>query len=658
LARTIPSNPDSILERLNSTRPFALDVSPVKAIQNVSELIGQATGEQAVVYLVGDFRDKDWRQNAQIKSALEPIGRKNVNIELIDCAAVAHENLSIVSLVPDEEILAASVPLMMRVEVRNSGQATVKNVNITMKQYEFDASQTQPRADRFASGNGSTLPPLVIDSIAPGETAVARTQMVFSKSGSQVVQATITDDALLEDNSFSAVLDIREGQELLVIDGDDRRMGAFFLEATLNPGGMTRTGWKTRSEGPGFLRDNDASVLSKFASIVLMKTTSLDPRAMANLENYVRDGGGLAIFLGGNLTSAELPKWNRDWYRDGQGLSPLSATSIEELPRQDLDAATPDILPQPHPIFAPLLGSSNSPLQFVRVSKYVRLDTKSKVTPVDKPGPIKTEPMALATGNDSTTATPLSSETNADNESDPKLFMSAPQIVASLRDGSPLMVDRGMGKGHVILTSIPLDPDWTNWPQDPTFVVTILKLSGYLASFRITDFQQRVGIPVAWDFSSRDYLPEVEALLGASGKSIIRSSIGLIAKPSKEPNLLAQVDPNSPGFTDEQVRAALSPGVTEFWATTLQGNRFVKSFARNAPAIEGELKKITSSDLLLGLQGLPVKYRVADSVLSSSALAGLTNRQGFLLALLIGLLLIEQFLAWSSSFHLPRRATA
>jgi hypothetical protein len=359
---------------------------------------------------------------------------------------------------------------------------------------------------------------------------------------------------------------------------------------------------------------------------------------MTNLENYVREGGGLAIFLGGNLTAAELPKWNRDWYRDGLGLSPMSATSIVELPRRELDASSPDILPQQHPIFAPLLGLSNSPLQFVRVSKYVRLETNSKAPNVE-------------TGQQTT-------DVSKKTESDPKTFIGAPQIVASLRDGSPLMVDRGMGKGHVIETSIPLDPEWTNWPQDPTFVVAILKLTGYLASFRTMEFQQRVGIPVAWDFSSRDYLPEVEALLGSSGKSIIRSSIGLIAKPSKEPNLLALVDPNSPGFTDEQVRAALSPGVTEFWATTLQGNRFVKNFARNTPSIEGELKKINSADLLLGLQGLPVKYRVADSVLSGSALTGLTNRQGFLLALLIGLLLIEQFLAWSASFHLPRRATA
>jgi len=637
LARTIPTNPDSVLERLNSTRPFALDVSPTKAIQTVSELIGLATGEKAIVYLVSDFRDKDWRQIAQIKSTLEPIGRRNINIELIDCIATGHENLSIVSLLPDEEILAAGVPLMVRVEVRNNGQSTVKNVNMTLKQFEYDANQTQMRPDRFASGNESTLPPVIIDTIGPGETAVARSQLIFSKSGSQVVQATLPNDALLEDNSFSAVLKIRDGQELLVIDGDDRRMGAFFFEATLNPGGMTRTGWKTRSEGPGFLRDNDASMLSKFASIVLMKTDSLDPRALTNLEDYVRDGGGLAIFLGGNLTNAELAKWNRDWYRDGLGLSPLPANAIVDLPRQDLDATTPDILPQQHPVFGPLLGLSNSPLQFVRVSKYVRLDLKSKNTPIDV----------------SSVSDPSSSDS-----ADPRLFMSAPQVIATLRDGSPFMVDRGVGKGHVIVSAIPMDPAWTNWPQDPTFVVTILKLTGYLASFRTINFEENVGTPIAWDFSSRDYLPEVEALLGRTGTSAVRSTLSLNAKPSKEPNLLAQIDPNAIEFSDEQLQAALSPGITEFWATTLQGNPHIENFARNTPSSEGELKKISSADLLLGLQGLPVTYRMAESVVSNSALAGLTNRQGLLLAMLIGLLLIEQFLAWSASFHVPRRAAA
>jgi len=70
------------------------------------------------------------------------------------------------------------------------------------------------------------------------------------------------------------------------------------------------------------------------------------------------------------------------------------------------------------------------------------------------------------------------------------------------------------------------------------------------------------------------------------------------------------------------------------------------------------LKKISSSDLLAGLRPIEAEYRVAESVAASTALAGLTNRQGILLALLIGLLLLEQFLAWSASYHLPKTAVA
>ena len=94
--------------------------------------------------------------------------------------------------------------------------------------------------------------------------------------------------------------------------------------------------------------------------------------------------------------------------------------------------------------------------------------------------------------------------------------------------------------------------------------------------------------------------------------------------------------------------------MTEIWNTSLQGLREVQCFARNAPAAEGELKKITVADLKSGLQPVEFKYRTVDSIASTAAFAGLTNRQGLLLALLVGMLLVEQFLAWSASYHLPR----
>ncbi len=140
---------------------------------------------------------------------------------------------------------------------------------------------------------------MVIDSIAPGETVTRRVQVVFATPGSHVVQATLPDDPLNEDNSIACALDIADARSLLVIDGDASRRGWFFLNATLNPGGMTRTGWKPVAQGPSFLRDTAPETLASYSAIALTNVTRLDPRAIANLETYVRGGGGLAIILGG-----------------------------------------------------------------------------------------------------------------------------------------------------------------------------------------------------------------------------------------------------------------------------------------------------------------------------------------------------------------------
>ena len=220
------------------------------------------------------------------------------------------------------------------------------------------------------------------------------------------------------------------------------------------------------------------------------------------------------------------------------------------------------------------------------------------------------------------------------------------------------MIDRGFGNGRVIVLATTLDPQWTNWPQDPTFVVAMLKTMGYLASFRSRETSAIVGTPIDWKFSSREMLPEVEILLGRTGRNVARSPLAISATAITEPLLAIHLQADATSQSEEQTQAMLSPGLTEIWNNTLQGTRAVKNFARNAPAMEGELKKISSADLLAGLRPIEAKYRIAESVASSTALAGLTNRQGMLLAMLIGLLMLEQFLAWSASYHLPKNKVA
>ncbi len=126
------------------------------------------------------------------------------------------------------------------------------------------------------------------------------------------------------------------------------------------------------------------------------------------------------------------------------------------------------------------------------------------------------------------------------------------------------------------------------------------------------------------------------------------------ATPAKDPYLSLRIAGDFTTQNEDQIRSILSSGITEVWSTTLQGTKQVKNFSRHGPAIEGELKKIPGSELLSNLSPVEVKYRLANAVAGNTALSGLTNRQGLLLALLVGLLMLEQFLAWSASYHIPR----
>jgi uncharacterized membrane protein len=616
LARSIPADPAPLLEGLNRTLPVGLSVSPIAAIETITPLIRSASNEQALVYFVGDFRERDWRQSQAVRSALEPLKSK-AEIHLIDCAPTAHENLTITTLEPDQEVLAAGVPVMMRMDVSNPGSSPARNVSISLKTFENTAYNAEPRIDHFASGKEISLPPMVIDLIAPGETVSRRFQVIFSQAGSQVVQAVLPDDALNEDNSFAAALDVVEGRSLLLIDGSDSRRAAFYLNATLNPGGMTRTGWRSQTEGPSFLRDTSPEILKDFAAVLLMNVVSLDSRALTNLESYVGEGGGLAMMLGGDVSQADIERMNRDWHRRGQGLLPYPIKSIAELPTTTASGDSPDMTPTPHPIFGPLLGSSNSPFQWVRIFRYLQFD-------VALPKAFDQEEMSTAA-----------------------------QVIVKLRDGSPLMIDHPFGKGRVVIFGTAIDPSWTTWPQDPTFVVGMLKTVGYLASFRVADTSLPIGEPIELRFSSREQLPEAEIILPAIGRNTLRQTVTLNAQPDTEPMLKLRVAADPAVRSEPEIQAMLSTGITEIWKTNLSGERRVECFARNAPPQEGELKKLAVSELLGGLRPIEAKYRVAESVAATTALAGLSNRQGFLLILLIALLMFEQFLAWSASYHLP-----
>lgn len=619
LAQTIPSDPSTILTKINSTQPTSIETSVLDCLDVVSRLIQSSEDQKSIVYLMSDYRTKDWSNPVTVRQRLQAIQSESVEIQLIDCVEARHENLSITSIEPRQEVLAAGVPTMVNVTVRNHGTTAARNISVRVSAVDYSSASGEPKpSDRF-SGLTTELPPLLYERIEPGESATRNVQVVFPKSGSHVVQAELPPDSIAPDNQASCVLDIADGIRVLLVDGDAGGKHSYFFESALDPGGNAQTGLLIQRERAEYLRDSDSVALENFACIILQSIPSLDPRALVNLHRYVSAGGGLTVWFGDDISTNDYLRGYSNWAKPIPGadsalpLIPFGLTGPMELSKQPGDA-TPDLLAEPHPIFAPLLGLSNSPFQFVRVERYVGIDAK------------------LETGAE-------------------KLW----KPVASLRNRDPLMVDYPLGDGRVLISLTSLDRRWSNWPQDPTFVVAALKMVGYLSSFKLPETSRPAGTGLRWDFSAQEMLPETRLVLPATSARGVRPLVQINATDIGENSLQANYGISPESVSSDAIRALTSSGVFEWWGTSIQGDAKVKNSARNTPGVEGDTERVMPTDLARNLSGVKFNYRSALSNASDVSLAGLSNRNMLLLALLVALLLAEQWLAWSTSYHLPKR---
>ena len=626
LARTIPTDPTSLLSKINSTMPTSLDSGLGESIELISPLLQQASSEKSIVYLMSDFRTKDWSSPATLKQQLQSLPTTNTELQLIDCVAERHENLTLVSVLPQQEVLAAGVPAMINVSVRNNGIAPVRNVSVRVHSVDYGNRQMEPAPTAAFSGLITELPPVLIDRIEPGELVTRHVQVLFPKSGSHVVEAQLPPDSLNADNNARCVLDLQNGLRVLLIDGDSTGKHSFFFESALNPGGNAKTGLVMSREGPEFLRDADLAAIQNYACILMQAVPSLDPRAMQNLHRYVSQGGGLGVFFGEQMSSADYLRYNSVWTKpiasadNATPLMPFAIKGAADLAQVAGDI-TPDLIADNHPIFEPFFGLSNSPFQFVRIQRYLELEKE------------------------------LGETTTADG----KGIANGWKSVATLRNGKPIIIDHSIGNGRVLFGLTALDRQWTNWPQDPTFVVAALKMVGYLSSFRTPDAARLAGTPMRWDFSSQEMLPEIQVFCPPTVSNGAKALLSINASPAGESAFQASLNAQSDQETDDSVRAVLAAGNFEWWGTSIQGERIVKNFARNTPPIEGETEKVQLIDLNRSLSGVKFTYKSSESLGSNTALAGFANRNMLLMALLLALLLFEQWLAWSASYHLPGR---
>ncbi len=278
-------------------------------------------------------------------------------------------------------------------------------------------------------------------------SAVKRFHHRFSEEGAHRGLVRIDGDALVEDNVryFSAV--VRRALNVLVIDGDYRpgsyRDEAFYLMRALE----TPTPYDIPIK-PMVVDVATAGTgpLGGNDVIFLAGVESIQPPLANRIIDFVRSKKGLFIAPGNRGTSvAELAS-----------IMPGRVRSVRSARRAG-GAFSVDAVLRSHPIFKPF-GEGLTGLEKTRVQTHLLVDP------------------------------------------DPAVERS---VVVQLKGGLPLLLERKVGKGIVMLLTTTLDRDWTDLPIRPGYLPLVQRAARYLAG-RLGDREPRrvqVGRPIDLEVS-------------------------------------------------------------------------------------------------------------------------------------------------------------
>ena len=610
-AETVDSNFDVLIEeKRRGMEVTELAVGPRQAMLVLNQLLEQNQDENNIVYVLSDFREKEWESPSELLTLLRETEGNSADIQFVGCVEKRQANLTLTELQPEPGTRAAGVPLFVNVSVRNNGDETARKVQVKIRTYFYDPAVVASSEPGQVVPKLDEPPTVLLEEIPAGETATRRVQVFFPQPGPQVVEAVLADDPVATDNRRWCVVNIAEGDPVLMIDDSLDQRHAYYLSSAFQPGQRTNTGVRPEIQSPAFLRDTTPDTLAGFRVIYLLDVRQLDDRAVENLEDYIRSGGGVGIFVGEQVNPAF---YTQKLYRDGEGFFPLPLDRAHDLPLELLENV-PDFEVENHPVFSIFLGERNPFVRLVAIRRYLQ------------------PPAAWTPASDA----PV-------------------EILARLRNGDPLTVEKRFGNGRVIVFLTTLSPHWNNWAHDPSFVVAALKLQAYLAASNQHDDARVVGSPISLTLNVDEYLEDISFVVpGELNDEVLVEQ--RTATPLTEESPLMQVVLD--GTASQRVGIGVDRGgVYEAWAATRDGNVDVRRYALNPDPSEGDLAFAPSRELLARLEPLSIKFRGADEYAYDLFEQAGYNRGFLVMCLLIVMLLGEQLLAYVASYH-PARGVA
>ena len=365
----------------------------------------------------------------------EPAGQKEIRL-ITDMGLTGWDQFSIAAL----KRVDPSIPLkLIRVgrqeqplnagikAIRLGGQGVGVNLplNIEATVSNFSDREVKDVLVQLSIGGRNREQKLV--TVPPkGETSVSF-QTRVERSGAEAGQVTLKKEGLAGYDVVHFTIDAQDKLRVLVVDGDPQtslvQSESFFLSRALNPAGERDSSlFLPTVIVPDAL---NSAALDTYQVVILCNVATLPEAFAANLQNFVRQGGGLLIFAG--------DKFQSDSYNEKLSQS-VPAQLREKKTGPEAKGENIDKVDLAHPAlqtFAdPILLES---LRSTGVWGYIRADPRGK------------------------------------------------SVLMSLANGDPLLLEQTAGAGKVILITTTADRDWTDLPLKTAFLPLLQSLAQHLA---------------------------------------------------------------------------------------------------------------------------------------------------------------------------------
>jgi hypothetical protein len=455
-----------------------------EALASAGDCFKGAAGAKKL-YMYSDYRHADLASAEQlenIRKQIEALHKDGVEVHVLDYGRPARDNVTIQSIEMLDKFPVARVPLRLAITVRNNGDKEVQNVGVTISQHvgtSKTASTAPSAAPSLKSANPSQV--VAIEKIAKGSVAKIEAQVTFPDAGPSYVTASLPQDELARDDEANLALEVRECVKVLIVDGerdsiDPTRSESFFLARALDPGSNAGHGVAVDVRSPDEVDgirwdDYDMVVMMDVMSFTPVKDKSTPPKdiypSLTGLEQYVRNGGGLAVFTGDKVDT----RFYRDqMYADGNGLCPYWIKSRVGDPanRDQYFRFDPKSIVGEGPL-RPFAGEG------LELSGFVRFFAFNEVE-------------AQTTGKTNVEAAPV-------------------RVLARFTDknNSPAIAVRQFGKGTVVMFLTTGSKKWNDWPIDEfgTNVGMAHDMVSYLAKGQEDKYTGTVGQPLLFNLPDR-----------------------------------------------------------------------------------------------------------------------------------------------------------